>query len=269
MNLGQHVAAATGANDSAYTSNRSGLHKAKSNTQFVPPNLDVVERKTVTRPDDIKRKKRTSKQDKEREKIRRKLSRVSLLSILSWYIFEFRNHFISWWIGPFWHGFAEGCYRWMAELIGNVFLSLVFGLNFVYRLLLGVGRQRATSILDGFVLGIRGLIADTLVTPINQCVRLTRQTLHDYGKLWAFVACMYGLLRVPLGPFFGILHFFAAVFEGFANALLQEEAQFAPFEPQRNFEEIVIFQHNQLFSGGETAKSTTKKHSNRTKPWIW
>lgn len=71
----------------------------------------------------------------------------------------------------------------MAELIGNVFLSLVFALNFIYRLLLGVRRQRATSILDGFTLGIRGLIADTIVTPINQCIRLTRQTLHDYGKL--------------------------------------------------------------------------------------
>lgn len=62
-----------------------------------------------------------------------------------------------------------------------------------------------------------------------------------------------------MGPFFGILHFFAAVFEGFANALLQEEAQFAPFEPQRNFEEIVIFQQNQLFSGTYAEKNAAKK----------
>jgi hypothetical protein len=55
-----------------------------------------------------------------------------------------------------------------------------------------------------------------------------------------------GLCRVPLGPIFGVVHFFAAVFEGFANALLQEEAQFAPFEPQRNFEELVVIQQNQL-----------------------
>lgn len=174
--------------------------------------------------------------------IRRRLIRVGLLWRIVSYINESRNHLLSWWIGPLTHGFAEGLYRAMAELIGNVFLSIVFALNFVYRFLLGVARPRATSILDGFTLGIRGLIWDTLTTPISQCVRLTRSYLHDYGKRWAFCACLIGLCRVPLGPFFGLLHFLAAIFEGFANALLQEEAQFAPFEPQRNFEELVVLQ---------------------------
>jgi hypothetical protein len=71
---------------------------------------------------------------------------------------EYFNHIISWWTGPLAHGIAEGFYRAMAELVGNVFLSIVFILNFLYRLILGVPRPRATSILDGFTLGIRGLI---------------------------------------------------------------------------------------------------------------
>lgn len=54
---------------------------------------------------------------------------------------------------------------------------------------------------------------------------------------------------MPLGPLFGILHFFAAIFEGFANALLQEEAQFAPFEPQRNFDEIISLQQKSMNFG--------------------
>jgi len=95
---------------------------------------------------------------REQERIRRRLVRVGMIGSLIWHAGEFRNHFVSWWIGPLAHGFAEGFYRAMAELIGNVFLSLVFALNFVYRLLLGVPRPRATSILDGFTLGIRGLI---------------------------------------------------------------------------------------------------------------
>lgn len=95
---------------------------------------------------------------REQERIRRRLVRVGVISSFFWHVGEFRNHFISWWIGPLAHGFAEGLYRAMAELIGNVFLSLVFALNFVYRLLLGLPRPRATSILDGFTLGIRGLI---------------------------------------------------------------------------------------------------------------
>jgi len=61
---------------------------------------------------------------------------------------------------------------------------------------------------------------------------------------------------------FGTLHFFAAIFEGFANALLQEEAQFAPFEPQRNFEEVVIFQQNQLFTSSVTMTNPGKNTGN-------
>merc|ERR1711924_390787 len=43
-----------------------------------------------------------------------------------------------------------------------------------------------------------------------------------------------------MGPILGVCHFLACVCEGLANALLHEEAQFAPFEPQRTTFSIAV-----------------------------
>lgn len=52
----------------------------------------------------------------------------------------------------------------------------------------------------------------------------------------AIVICCVYLLLLPLGPPLGVLHFVASCCEGLAHILLHEEAQFAPFEPQRTIE---------------------------------
>merc|ERR550537_1244766 len=54
--------------------------------------------------------------------------------------------------------------------------------------------------------------------------------------LFVFTLCV---LRIPYGPIMGVCHLLACFCEGLANALLHEEAQFAPFEAQRRTEGIV------------------------------
>ncbi|CAD7922482.1 unnamed protein product [Amoebophrya sp. A25] len=145
---------------------------------------------------------------------------------------------VDWWIVPLQHGFSEGFYRAMTEISGNLLITVVFIANFLHKLSLGTSRQKANGILEGFIFGIRGLVLDSLVTPTVRLVAWTRTSLHDYGRSVALLSFTFALLRIPLGPVFGVLHLVAAVCEGLASALLQEEAQFAQFEPQRSVEGI-------------------------------
>ncbi|CAD7951515.1 unnamed protein product [Amoebophrya sp. A120] len=139
----------------------------------------------------------------------------------------------SWWIVPLQHGLSEGAYRAMTEISGNILITIVFVANFLHKLSLGSSRQKANGILQGIVFGIRGFFLDSFLTPTIRLISWTQNALHDYGRSVAFLSFLLALLRIPLGPVFGFLHLIAAVCEGLASALLQEEAQFALFEPQR------------------------------------
>jgi hypothetical protein len=143
-----------------------------------------------------------------------------------------------WWVSPLVYGTAEGTYRAMAELVGNTIFAIVLLLNMIRQLVLGLPRARANSLLDGLALGFRGLILDTFFTPTRQLVLQTQMAYQDWGIVTAVIRCCLYLVLVPLGPPLGALHFVAACFEGLANILLHEEAQFAPFEPQRTVESI-------------------------------
>jgi hypothetical protein len=145
---------------------------------------------------------------------------------------------ILWWVSPTVHGVSEGTYRAMAELIGNTIFGFVLVLNAIRQLILNAPRPRVQSILDGVVLGLRGLFLDSLFTPLQQLFLQTRVAYQDQGNLQAAIIFCTGVLRIPLGPPLGALHFTASCCEGLANILLHEEAQFAPFEPRRTVESI-------------------------------
>jgi len=151
---------------------------------------------------------------------------------VSWFLF---HGFPGWWVVPLIHGLSEGLYRAFAEILGHLLIFILFWCNLIHRPVIGTSRERAHSVLDGLSLGIRGLFRDTLMTPWIRAIEVTRLTLHDYGKLHGIGAGLFfACVTVPLGPLWGVLHFVASFCEGTSMVLLQEEAQFAVFEPQRN-----------------------------------
>lgn len=141
-----------------------------------------------------------------------------------------------WVLSPFVHGTSEGTYRALAELVGNTTFGAVLIFNGFRQMILGTARPRAQSLLDGFVLGVQGLMLDTFVTPFQQLVVQTQVAHQDWGAFTAILVLFFSLARLPLGPGLGLLHFAAASCEGLASVLLHEEAQFAPFEAQRTVE---------------------------------
>jgi len=145
-----------------------------------------------------------------------------------------------WWVSPVVHGVAEGTYRAMAELIGNSVFGVVVVLNAIRHPILNATRPRAQSLLDGVIYGFRGLVLDSVFTPMQQLLLQTQVAYQDWGQLRAVVVLCLSLLRLPLGPVLGGLHFVASSCEGLANILLHEEAQFAPFEPQRVIEGVSL-----------------------------
>jgi len=148
-----------------------------------------------------------------------------------------QRHRFTWWIPPLVNGSAEGTYRAMADLLGNTVFFLVLCLNAIRHLTLRTTRPRAQSLLDGIVYGFQGFILDTFfVTSTQQLLLQTRIAYQDWGGIWAFMVFWLWLLRLPFGPLLGVLHFAASCCEGLAHILLHEEAQFAPFEPQRTVE---------------------------------
>jgi len=199
-----------------------------------------------------------------KEGYKKTVTTQAIQSISLSYLFSFANGFLSgsiwlvrgpgdaltvawhrhsnswvWWVSPLVHGIAEGLYRFFAEVLGNVFFFIVFICNVSRNMLLGATRPRAQGILEGLIYGIRGFFLDMVHTPTSQLVKQTRIAYQDRGKMFAAFAFGIGLIRIPLGPVFGVLCFLACFFEGLANALLHEEAQFAPFEAQRNVEPVM------------------------------
>jgi len=139
-----------------------------------------------------------------------------------------------WWTLPMVFGSAEGTYRAMADLVGNSVFFVVLVLNTIRQVIIRTPRPRAQSLLDGLVYGFRGFLLDAfLVTSFHQLWLQTCIAYQDWGRVWAAIVFCIWLLKVPLGPFLGVLHFIASICEGLAHILLHEEAQFAPFEPQR------------------------------------
>jgi len=147
-----------------------------------------------------------------------------------------------WWLQPLFYGMAEGVYRALAELVGNLIVFLVVILNTTRHIIIGTPRKRASGILDGFFHGFWGLVVDCTFTPSWQLLVQVRLTHQDWGFHWACAVFSISLIRIPLGPFIGVLHFLASVLEGIANTLLHEEAQFAPFEVQRTVESVTLDQ---------------------------
>eukprot|EP00928_Gymnodinium_smaydae_P033159 TRINITY_DN23828_c0_g2_i3.p1 TRINITY_DN23828_c0_g2~~TRINITY_DN23828_c0_g2_i3.p1 ORF type:complete len:285 (-),score=62.00 TRINITY_DN23828_c0_g2_i3:110-964(-) len=143
---------------------------------------------------------------------------------------------LLWMVHPLVHGTAEGTFRAMAELVGNMAFGVVLFLNAVRHLLLGTTRPHAPSILDGLAYGFRGLLLDTLVTPFTQLFRQTETAYQDWGPVTAFIIFLLSIIRMLGGSVLGLLNFVACCLEGLANVLLHEEAQFANFEPQRSIE---------------------------------
>eukprot|EP00392_Amoebophrya_sp_AT5.2_P010257 g10314.t1 len=131
---------------------------------------------------------------------------------------------LDWWVVPLQHGLSEGFYRAMTEVSGNILISIRTDARC---------RQKANGILEGFVFGLHGLVTDSLFTPTLRLIGWTREALHDYGRT---VAVFSNAARN--GFFTPLMHLVAAIAEGLASALLQEEAQFALFEPQRNLLEV-------------------------------
>mmetsp|Transcript_21896 Transcript_21896/g.62886 ORF Transcript_21896/g.62886 Transcript_21896/m.62886 type:complete len:203 (+) Transcript_21896:3-611(+) len=122
----------------------------------------------------------------------------------------------------------------MADLLGNTIFFIVLFLNAVRHALIGTTRPRAQSLLDGLVYGCRGLVMDMfLITWMQQMALQTRIAYQDWGTIWAIVKFVRWVLLSPFGPILGALNFVASFCEGLAHILLHEEAQFAPFEPQR------------------------------------
>jgi len=141
---------------------------------------------------------------------------------------------VTWWLPPLVHGSAEGTYRAMADLLGNSVFFIVLLLNAIRHVLIRNTRPRAQSLLDGLVYGFKGLMMDTFLwTWVEQTVLQTRIAYQDSGSTWASATFLTWLIILPLGPCLGVLNFVASVCEGLAHILLHEEAQFAPFEPQR------------------------------------
>lgn len=85
-------------------------------------------------------------------------------------------------------GCAEGVWRCMAEIIGNILIFILFFLTLLYKGILGASRKKAHSVLDGLSLGLRGLVIDTFITPTQRMLEYRRQMSHDYGTgagIWA------------------------------------------------------------------------------------
>uniref|UniRef100_A0A7S2KXE0 Uncharacterized protein n=1 Tax=Zooxanthella nutricula TaxID=1333877 RepID=A0A7S2KXE0_9DINO len=125
----------------------------------------------------------------------------------------------------------------MADLLGNSVFFAVLLSNAIRHFLIRSARPRAQSLLDGLVYGFRGFLLDAfMVTSLQQLLLQTRIAYQDWGNIWATIVFCVWLLKLPLGPFLGALNFAASCGEGLAHILLHEEAQFAPFEPQRTVE---------------------------------
>jgi hypothetical protein len=148
---------------------------------------------------------------------------------------------VLWWVSPLIHGLSEGMYRALAELIGNSIFVVVLILNAIRHLILGATRKRATSILDGVLYGIHGLVLDTLVTPFTQLYHQTTVAYQDWGKSMVVLVFLLCVVRILLcmGPILGVFHFLACFAEGLANALLHEDAQYAQFEARRKTESVI------------------------------
>jgi len=183
-----------------------------------------------------------------------------------------------WWVEPFIRGLSEGTYRALAELVGNTVFGLVLILNALRHIILGTTRKRAHGILDGLVYGVQGLVLDTVATPFTQMYHQTMVASQDWGNsmaLFVFVLC---ILRIPYGPILGVFHFLACCCEGLANALLHEEAQFAPFEAQRRTEGMVAdplhddssvsWGEGQLSDSTRSTNTLALPHSTDNKWWI-
>jgi hypothetical protein len=147
---------------------------------------------------------------------------------------------LLWWVSPVIHGISEGMYRALAEVIGNTVFGIVLILNALRHVILGATRKRAHGILDGLVYGVQGLILDTVATPFTQLYYQTNVAYQDWGYSMALIVFGLCVVRILLlfGPILGVFHLLACWCEGLANALLHEEAQFAPFEGQRRTESI-------------------------------
>merc|ERR1711920_546239 len=101
---------------------------------------------------------------------------------------------------------------------------------------------------------------DSLFTPLQQLFLRTQVAYQDQGNLHAALTFCLWVLRIPLGPPLGALHFTASCCEGLANILLHEEAQFAPFEPQRMVEGTPHNSALELGGGFDRAEADDLSH---------
>jgi hypothetical protein len=131
------------------------------------------------------------------------------------------------------YALRDGTYMCFTEFVGTMFFTMHFFCNILYRLgMFGRHLPRASGIVDGFKKGIVGLVVDSFRTLFFHVFSGTRAVYHEYGCLVAIVVIIVFLIRIPLGPVFGLLHFFGCVFEGCGNALKDEPSQYMQVRPQ-------------------------------------
>ena len=88
------------------------------------------------------------------------------------------------------YGVREGLYRFLAEVLGNLFHFIAWFFSIPYKLVLGQNRPRAQSMLDGFIQGVRGLVVDSLFTPTQLLIRQGRTLLYESSGDFTWIALL-------------------------------------------------------------------------------
>ena len=100
------------------------------------------------------------------------------------------------------YGVREGLYRFLAEVLGNLFHFIAWFFSIPYKLVLGQNRPRAQSMLDGFIQGVRGLVVDSLFTPTQLLIRQGRTLLYESSGDFTWIAllqvCEFNILIFQL-----------------------------------------------------------------------
>ena len=130
------------------------------------------------------------------------------------------------------HALRDGTYMCFTELVGTMFFTLHFNCNLFYRIgMFGRHLPRASGIVDGFTKGVVGFVVDSFRTFFH-VFSGTRAVYHEYGCKVGFIVFIVMVIRIPLGPVFGLLHLVGSVSEGCGNALKDEPSQYMQVRPQ-------------------------------------